>query len=129
PATEPSFEQALEAESAKLDGAKAAGEPQALSPPPSPSYLSATEPIAPSAFEQAGNLLDSLSRYQAYLLEPSISPAEMEPLVGELEEARDSLVEILKGLPEGSEVRSLLEEAAVISTVEAMKFRRGDYIS
>ncbi len=128
PTTELSFEQALEAASGKLEGVRAAGEPQGLEPLSSASYLSPTGHSASPAFEQAESLLGVLSRYQAYLVEPKISLREMEPLVGELEGARDSLVETLKSLPEGSEERSLLEEAAIISTVETMKFRRGDYI-
>jgi hypothetical protein len=77
---------------------------------------------------QLNRTLDKMEHYAAALGDSRKSLREVEPLAQDLEAAAGKLSELSKRLPDDSPLKGLSNDAAVLATVEAMKFKRGDYV-
>lgn len=77
---------------------------------------------------QVEKTLGKLDEYTKALGDPSQNLKKVSSLVKELEEQAESLSKASQGLPEGHVVKDLMNRTAVIATVEAIKFNRGDYV-
>lgn len=77
---------------------------------------------------QVDSVLSVLDRFSEALADPGKSLKEIDPLVKELEAGASSLEKLSSRLPEGNELKDLVDQTAVLAAVEAMKFNRGDYI-
>lgn len=77
---------------------------------------------------QLENTLDTMEQYAAALGDATKNPRDLEPLALEMEKAAGQLSELSRGLPDGSPLKGMSNDAAVLATVEAMKFKRGDYV-
>lgn len=77
---------------------------------------------------QVEKTLGKLDEYTKALGDPSQNLKKVSSLVKELEEQAESLSKASQGLPEGHVVKDLMDRTAVIATVEAIKFNRGDYV-
>ena len=73
-------------------------------------------------------LLDSLDRYSQAMADESMTLKDIEPLVTELEQGTQSLNALKDQLPQDHAIRPVIEDAAVLASVETIKFRRGDYL-
>ena len=78
--------------------------------------------------ERTEKFLDLLEEYQNKLMEPRASLRDVHPLIEKLEKEKDALLPLLDSLPQGDELREILNNALVTSAVEAIKFNRGDYV-
>jgi len=75
--------------------------------------------------EQFLNVLDS---YNGKLGDPTATLKDMYPLVTEMENETEKIVPFLNSLSDTDELKDILNRAAVMATVEAIKFNRGDYL-
>ncbi|MBU2551382.1 MAG: hypothetical protein KKB20_23420 [Proteobacteria bacterium] len=75
--------------------------------------------------EEALNLLD---RFAEALADPEQSPKQMQGLVKDLEREAGRLAELSRDLPADHDLKSLVDQTAVLAAVEAAKFNRGDYV-
>ena len=77
---------------------------------------------------QLENAFDQMEEYANALGDPGRSLKDIEPLANGLDQTAGQLSELSRKLPEGDPLKGLSNETAVLATVEAMKFRRGDYV-
>ncbi len=77
--------------------------------------------------ERTEKLLNALDSYREKLQNPEIRLDDIQPLVNEMESVHKGLAPVLHSLPDGDGLKDILNEAMVASSVEAARFRRGDY--
>jgi len=128
----PSFAEVLQGAS---PGSKAGAAGRAAgaesTPPPSAPYLGeiGQGPAAREAVIAASDrFFQLLEAYQAQLGDAATSLKDIAPLMHEIEQFRDRMVESIASLPPGDPGRNILEEMAVLASSEAARFHRGDYI-
>lgn len=78
--------------------------------------------------ERVEKFLDILENYQKKLEDPSVNLKEMYPLVTEMQSETENMLPLLNSLPDEDGMKDILNRALVTSTVEAIKFNKGDYI-
>ena len=106
---------------------------QTVSPPPMQS-ISKTDFSLINDFDKQQNIkhaeqfLDILATYQEQLSNPSVNLRDLNALVSTLEEGITNVLPILDSLPEGNALKDVINRAVVTSTVEVIKFNRGDYL-
>jgi hypothetical protein len=75
------------------------------------------------------NLLDILDEYTGKLGDPRVSLEELAPLVDKMEAKKEELVPVLDSLADGDRIKDILNQALIASSLEVMKFKRGDYLN
>jgi len=78
--------------------------------------------------QQLENALDQMEEYAAALGDTSRSLKDIEPLADNLQRTAGQLSELSQSLPEDDPLKGLSNDAAILATVESMKFKRGDYV-
>ena len=78
--------------------------------------------------ERVEKFLDVLENYQKKLEDPSVNLKEMYPLVTHMESEAENMLALLNSLPDEDGMKDILNRALVTSTVEVIKFNKGDYI-
>ena len=78
--------------------------------------------------DRVGRLLDTLEDYQKTLGDREMPLKALHPLVSKLENEREILLSFVDQLPEGDALRTVLNRTLITTTVETMKFLRGDYL-
>jgi len=81
-----------------------------------------------SIIDRVENLLNVLDEYQEKLNDPHFSLKEIDPLVKQMEKEKENLAPVLDSLVEDDGLKDILNQALVTSSLEAIKFNRGDYI-
>jgi len=81
-----------------------------------------------SIIDRIENLLNVLDEYQQKLKDPHFSLKEIDPLVKQMEKEKENLVPVLDSLVEDDGLKNILNQALVTSSLETIKFNRGDYI-
>lgn len=123
------FEQLLE----KAMNPQSAQAPTTSALPPLQS-LSSVSFVAPSAAEHSqtvkdiNELLNVVESYQAKMTDPKVSLKAIYPLVQQMEKKTTELVPASEALPDGDKLKEILNRVLVASTVEIIKFNRGDYV-
>lgn len=97
----------------------------AVMPPPGVPGCGAVEAMAS---QQADRLLDLLEKYAQALNDSDKSLKSMSPMVEQMEFEAKAAKGVLLGLDRASELARTVNKVAVYASVEAFKFRRGDYI-
>ena len=72
--------------------------------------------------------LDLFESYTLALFDPEKTLKEIEPLVKSLEREKEKLLALVETLPEGSVLRHIIDQTAILGTLEVLKFNRGDYL-
>lgn len=104
------------------------GNTQALGEIQAPSFHKVTE-MKSDVVTETATLLDRLDIYANSLADPSKTLREIEPLVTELKERADTLIENADQIAgEDTEVNRIANESAQLAVTEYMRFYRGDYI-
>ena len=80
------------------------------------------------AVKQVEETLSLLENYAIALGDPSAALKDIAPLAEELSLNAESLNTLSQGLKSGDPLKELSSETASLAAVEALKFRRGDYI-
>jgi hypothetical protein len=77
---------------------------------------------------RADQLLVLLESLQKNLSGPGLSLKEAYDSMKAIEEGADELTPLIETLPEGDDFRDFLNRLVITASVEAIKFRRGDYL-
>lgn len=109
----------------QLQGPEEAQAPQQTEAP-------TTEKQVPAELRLAGlsmseNTIDLLESFSQALGELRLSASDLLPLVEALEGDTTTLLDIKEQLPQHDPLAQLIDRVATVSTIEAEKFRRGDY--
>lgn len=91
-----------------------------------------TESQIPTELRLAGlsmseNTIDLLESFSHALGELHLSASDLLPLIEALEGDTTTLLDIKEQLPQHDPLAQLIDRVATVSTIEAEKFRRGDY--
>lgn len=78
--------------------------------------------------KQVESALDKIEKYADALGDSTKTLKDIEPLANELNNTAGQLSRLSQRLPEGDPMKNLSSDTAVLATVEAMKFKRGDYV-
>jgi hypothetical protein len=78
--------------------------------------------------QQLERTLDQMDRYAVALGDGARTLKDIAPLADDLGQEADRLSRLSHKLKESDPLKDLSNEAAVLATVEAMKFKRGDYV-
>lgn len=77
---------------------------------------------------RADQLLVLLESLQKNLSGPGLPLKDAYASMKAIEDRADELTPLLEGLPEGNDFRDFLNRLVITASVEAIKFRRGDYL-
>jgi hypothetical protein len=88
----------------------------------------ASQPDAKQTLVRMDRFLTLLETYQKQMEDPRITLKETATIVSQMEQKTQELFPILETLPEGDGIKELLNRLLVTSTVETIKFNRGDYL-
>jgi len=77
--------------------------------------------------DRTERFLGILDEYRQKLGNPKINPREIYPLINELEREKEGLKVTLNSLPKGDGLRDILNQALITSSLEEIRFNRGDY--
>jgi len=118
--------------SEKMGQAPAKAE-QSATPPPMSNldsilFNQASQPDTKQTLVRMDRFLNLLETYQAQMEDPRISLKETSTIVSQMEQQTQELLPLLDALPDGSGIKDLLNRLLVTSTVETIKFNRGDYL-
>lgn len=76
---------------------------------------------------QVENYLNMLTEYQEKLGNPDVSLREISPLLDQMNAENERLASALDSLPNEDGLKGILNETLIISSLETIKFNRGDY--
>ena len=74
-------------------------------------------------------ILDVLDEYRVKLGDPKVTLKEIYPLIGELDAHEKSLIPALNSLPDEDDLKEILNQVLITSSLEVIRFTRGDYIT
>ena len=74
------------------------------------------------------NFLDIMDEYAQKLGNPNITLKEIAPLIAKIEDQNNELKLLAESLPPFDSMRPLLDEVLIRSSVEVIKYNRGDYM-
>ncbi len=75
------------------------------------------------------NFLDTLDEYQHKLGDPRVTLKDIHPLISDMAAERENLISSFNSLPDGDKLKDILNRTLITSSVEVIKFNRGDYVS
>jgi hypothetical protein len=78
--------------------------------------------------ERTENFLNILEEYQAKLNDAQTTLRDIHPLIERMETEKETLTQVLNSLPPGDGLKEILNDALITSSLEVIKFNRGDYI-
>ncbi|MDR2442367.1 MAG: hypothetical protein LBE31_02465 [Deltaproteobacteria bacterium] len=81
-----------------------------------------------SAQDQVEGVLELLDQYIAALGDPQKTLKDIAPLAEDLGNQASSLDELAAGLASSDPLKQITNDTAVLAGVEALKFRRGDFV-
>ena len=79
-------------------------------------------------FNRVERILDVFEEYQTKLGDPNVFLKDLSPIINRMEKETKNLLPILDTLPEGDEMKDILNRILIQSTVEILRFNRGDYL-
>jgi len=77
---------------------------------------------------RADQLLDLLEAYRQKISGPGLPLRDAYISMKAIEDRADELAPFVEDLPEGDDFREFLNRLVITASVEALKFRRGDYL-
>jgi hypothetical protein len=92
---------------------------------PGPSLAVQNDPV----IERTEKVLDILEEYQHKLLDPQSTLRDIHPLIEKMEMEQEALVPVLDSLPPGDGLKRILTDVLITSSVEVIRFNRGDYVT
>lgn len=78
--------------------------------------------------EGVENVLDLLDDYRRKLADPNVTLKDIHPLISAIEHENKYLKPVLNSLTEGDELKQILNQTLVTTSLEVIKFNKGDYI-
>lgn len=92
------------------------------------SSLVSAPTLSDQAESEVGGVLEMLEKYMSALGDPQVTLKEIAPMVGDLDRGALRLDKLAAGLGEGDPLKGLTNETAALAAVEALKFKRGDFV-
>ena len=81
-----------------------------------------------NTLDRIENMLDLLDTYRAKLADPHATLKEIDPLVRSLETAKEQLQPVLESIAEGDQLKQILNQTLVTTSLEVFKYYQGHYI-
>jgi hypothetical protein len=81
-----------------------------------------------STIDRIEKVLDLLDEYRRKLADPNTTLREIQPLVKSLETENGQLQPVLNSNVEGDQLKEILNQTLVTTSVEVIKYNKGDYI-
>jgi hypothetical protein len=81
-----------------------------------------------SLIQQAEDFLDTMEAYQQELMNPDVNLKQMSPLIDKMRAQGEDLSASLDGLPSGDGMQDILTQMLITSSLEVIRFNRGDYV-
>ncbi|MBW1780313.1 MAG: hypothetical protein JRL30_06200 [Deltaproteobacteria bacterium] len=78
-------------------------------------------------YEGTERLLDTLDEYRQRLADREVSLREIDPLISKIAKESKGLTEQVDALSEGDPLKEIVNQTLIVSSLEVMKFTRGDY--
>jgi hypothetical protein len=117
---------------ASVDRSKTQAAKIQTAPRPNPSAAIHFTPLSPEArkftVERLDNLLDLLDQYRNQLADPKVTLRQIEPLLNTIAQEKEQLSAVLNGMPNEDGLRDIVHRTLITTSLEVMKFNRGDYI-
>lgn len=79
--------------------------------------------------ENVEKFLAVLDEYQQKLGSPKFTLKDIYPLINDMEAEKENLIPVFNSLPDGDGLKDILNHALITSSVEIIKFNRGDYLN
>ncbi len=79
--------------------------------------------------KRVSDFIGLLEEYQSQMEDPAVSLKYTSPLVNRMEQETRELIPVMESLPEGDGLKDIMNRILVASTVEVIKFNRGDYVA
>jgi hypothetical protein len=90
-------------------------------------HLSAADKNA--AVDRIEEILDLLEDYRRKLIDPAVTLKDIHPVVAAIENENKNLQAMLDFLADGDELKTILNQTLITTSVEVIKFNKGDYIT
>ena len=84
--------------------------------------------INTAEIKKVEEFLDLFESYTKALSDPKKNLREISSLVKLLESSKEELAALAEALPEGDLLKHIINQTIVLSTVEVLRFNRGDYL-
>jgi hypothetical protein len=81
------------------------------------------------AVERIENVLDLLDDYRRKLADPDFNLKDIHPIISAIENENQHLKPMLNSLTDGDELKQILNQTLITTSVEVIKFNKGDYIT
>lgn len=81
-----------------------------------------------STIDRIEKVLDLLDEYRRQLADPNATLREIQPLVKSLETENRQLQPVLNSIGEGDQLKQILNQTLVTTSLEVIKYNKGDYI-
>lgn len=78
--------------------------------------------------KQIDEFLTIMESYQQKMADPTASLKDASPYVQQMGKKAADLLPVMESLPAGDKLKDILNRVLVASTVEIIKFNRGDYV-
>jgi hypothetical protein len=78
--------------------------------------------------DEIGDVLDMLEKYMSALGDPQVTLKEISPMVEDLDRSAVRLDKLAASLGQSDPIKQLTNETAALAAVEALKFKRGDFV-
>ena len=82
----------------------------------------------PSTIDQIENMLDLLDEYRYKLADPNSTLKDIHPLVKSMETANKKLKPVLDSIDESDQLKQILNQTLVTTSLEVFKFNKGEYL-
>ena len=82
-----------------------------------------------TTLDRIESMLDVLDTYRSKLADPNATLKDIHPLVKSLAAANEQLKPVLNSIAEGDQLKQILNQTLVITSLEVFKFYQGDYIN
>ncbi|MBW1781335.1 MAG: hypothetical protein JRL30_11420 [Deltaproteobacteria bacterium] len=79
--------------------------------------------------ERTEKFIGILEEYQKKLRDPQSTLRDIHPLIERMETEKEALVPVLNSLPPGDKLKDILNDILITSSLEVIKFNRGDYVT
>ena len=90
-------------------------------------HFSASDKL--NTLDRIEKVLDMLDMYRSRLADPNATLRDIHPIVKSLETANEQLEPVLKSIAEGDQLKQILNQTLVTTSLEVFKFYQGDYIN
>ncbi len=79
--------------------------------------------------DRVEKFLDILDEYRHKLANPQVTLKDIYSSINEMDAEKERLTPVLNSLPDGDVLKDILNQALITSSLEIIRFNRGDYLA